>query len=71
MSQNAQILTHLKRHGTITPLEALNKYGILRLAARCYDLREKGYGIETRTIERNGKRFALYAYHARGEHGKT
>lgn len=65
MSQTEQIFGHLKRHGTITPMQALERYGCFRLAARINDLRAKGYGIETDLVERGGKRFARYRYHAR------
>lgn len=45
MSQNDTILTHLQAFGRITSLEAIKKYGITRLSARIYDLREAGHNI--------------------------
>ena len=54
-SQCQMILDHLKTHHTITPLEALTKYGCFRLAARIADLRSAGYMISTETIEVTGK----------------
>lgn len=65
MSQGQQIFTHLKRHGSITPLQALDRYGCMRLAARIGELRERGHKIETNMIERNGSRFAQYRYYAK------
>lgn len=64
-TQCAAILAHLKRHGSITPLEALNRYGCMRLGARIYDLKRAGNPIEKRwEIRRNEsgeyKRFARY-----------
>lgn len=64
-TQCAAILEHLKRHGSITPLEALNWYGCMRLGARIYDLKRAGTPIETCwEIRRNGageyKRYARY-----------
>lgn len=59
-SQCKQILTHLKAGKSITPIEALNKYGCFRLGARIYDLRNSGYLIVTKLVEKNGKRFAEY-----------
>ena len=47
MSQNQEILKHLKEGKTITPLDALREFGCFRLAARVYDLRLKGYDIIT------------------------
>ena len=58
MSQNAEILNHLK-HGPITPIEALKEYDVFRLAARIGELREK-HEIGTRRVVRKGKRFAQY-----------
>ena len=55
------ILRHLKSGHKITPLEALRKYGIGRLAARCWDLRQSGYRIQRRMIEvADHKRVAQY-----------
>lgn len=60
MSQTDQILKHLKR-APLTPLQALQKYGIYRLAARINDLRRRGYQIKTKLKRRNGKEFASYS----------
>lgn len=59
MSQTIRILSHLKRR-PITPLQALDLYGCMRLAARVADLRERGHKIITEPLELNGKRFAKY-----------
>ena len=59
MSQETQILSHLKR-GPIDPMKALTLNGCFRLAARISDLRDKGHDIRTQIIERDGKRFAKY-----------
>ena len=56
MSQSDEILAYLKTGATLTPLEALSRFGCLRLAARCRDMREAGYRIET-TIRRNGRKY--------------
>jgi hypothetical protein len=54
-TQSAQILQHLKEHESTTPLEALRLYGVFRLGARCYDLRQAGHTIITDMIEVKGK----------------
>ncbi|MCF6777311.1 helix-turn-helix domain-containing protein [Thiotrichales bacterium 19X7-9] len=59
MQQSEAILKHLKRHGSITPLEALNEYGCLRLGARIYDLRSQGIEIKTE-LSRSDKHYAIY-----------
>ena len=59
MSQESQILAHLRR-ATINPMQALERYGCFRLAARIADLRSAGHTIETTMVDRDGKRFAKY-----------
>jgi Helix-turn-helix domain len=46
LSQQAMILNALKAGETITPLDALHKFGCMRISARVYDLRHKGFLIE-------------------------
>ena len=60
MSQTSEILSILKSGRTLTPLQALNECGTLRLAARIKDIRNMGYEVLTTTIAANGKRFAGY-----------
>ena len=60
-SQTDKILAHLEKGKSITPLEALEKYGCFRLSARIDDLRNMGHHIITETIKKNGKRFASYS----------
>ena len=60
MSQTDKILAHLKRCGSIEALEALERYGCFRLAARINDLRGAGFLIVTERVERKGKTFARY-----------
>lgn len=60
-SQNARILTFMQNGGRITSLEALEKFGCLRLSARIKDLRDRGYAIcdEFITVP-SGKRVKQY-----------
>lgn len=54
MNQTEKVLDYLERHGSITPLEAMNKLGIMRLGARIFDLKESGINIITeRVSEKN------------------
>lgn len=61
-SQCSAILEHLKKGLSITPLEALNRFGCFRLSARIHDLRHKqGYDIMTeRVLTSSGKYVAQY-----------
>jgi hypothetical protein len=49
MSQQTQVLNHLKRE-PLTPLVALRKYGTLRLAALVYNLKDEGHNIVTERV---------------------
>ena len=49
MTQTEKILRHLKVFGSITSLEAMNEYGIMRLASRISDLRRQGCDIISKT----------------------
>lgn len=61
MTQADQILQHLRSGKHITPLEALNRFQCLRLAARVSDLRADGYDIRSEIVELpNGKKVASY-----------
>jgi hypothetical protein len=44
----------------ITQLQALEKWGCMRLSARINELRKIGMPIITHTIKQNGKSFAKY-----------
>lgn len=49
MTQTEKILRHLEEHGSITPLDALQEYGIMRLASRICDIKRAGYAVEKET----------------------
>ena len=61
ITQEEQILAHLKSGKRITPLEALNLYKCFRLGGRIFSLRKLGHNIETKMIPiEKGKRIAEY-----------
>ena len=54
LTQCDRILRHLEDYGSITSLEAVNEYGIMRLASRIADLKEMGHNIVSeRTTGKN------------------
>jgi len=62
MSQNKQIADYLNKGKKLTPIDALNKFGCFRLAARIADLRNEGMNIVTKTIKlENKKQIAQYS----------
>lgn len=46
-SQNKKIASYLKSGRTLTQQDAIEKFGIYRLSARIFDLREHGMDIRT------------------------
>ena len=65
-TQFQQVLDHLKQFKTITPFEALELCGCLRLSPIIQRLRNMGYDIVTHR-ERNTKRTGAHArYEYRG-----
>lgn len=62
------ILQYMRKHGSITAMDAAREFGCMRLAARISDLRWDGYNIETELEvgkNRNGDsvRYARYYLH--------
>ena len=63
IAQTKTIWMHMKKFATISPLEALKKYGCMRLAARIYDLKERGCLITRQIVvnHKTKKRYAEYS----------
>lgn len=59
LPQKAKILNYLKSGNTLTAIQALEKFGCFRLAARIDELKA-GHEIRTEIVRANGKRFACY-----------
>lgn len=55
-----QVLQHLKTYGSITPLEALNRYHYYRLSDGIMKLRKRGYKIETKEEYHGEDKYARY-----------
>ena len=62
MSQKEMVLEHIQTYGTITPLEALTRYGVMRLADVVYKLKNDGFFIRTTMKNHNGKKYASYSF---------
>ena len=59
-SQCNAIIDYLATGRSLTPLEALRRWGCFRLGARVWDLKRQGHRIHSSMVERAGKRFASY-----------
>jgi hypothetical protein len=60
-TQEQEILAYLETGASLTPLEALTKFGCFRLGARIFDLKAAGWEIVTTMVGTStGKRVASY-----------
>ena len=65
MNQDDMVLDFLKRGGSLTPLEALEKFGCLRLSARAHTLKKRGFNVVSRMVEvSESKHVAQYTMEA-------
>lgn len=64
MTQSERIVRHLEAFGSITSLEAMRDYGIMRLASRVSDLKKDGLPVRTEFV-RGENRFGEPTCYAR------
>lgn len=64
MTQTQRILKHLETVGSITPREALDLFGCMRLGARIWELKRAGYQID-RKMEQSKNRYGERVTYAR------
>jgi hypothetical protein len=58
-----QILRHLAKGQSLTPLEALNLFGCLSLSQRIGELKREGWPIESELVAiGHGKKVSRYTY---------
>lgn len=65
MTQTERVLRHLQDYGSITQVEAIRDYGIMRLGARIWDLKRQGHVISTERetgVNRYGEKTAYARY---------
>lgn len=72
MTQCERIIRHLEHFGSITSVEAMKEYGIMRLASRISDLRKSGVEIKAtliKGINRYGEqtKYAIYTMEGKNE----
>ncbi len=66
-TQKDRILEYMKLGFSITPLEALSRFGCFRLSSIIYDLKAEKHRIHTELIQCGKKRFAQYRLLKDGE----
>jgi hypothetical protein len=70
MTQSNQILEYLEKCGPLTQYEALNLFGVMRLASRVFELRCEGHNIvsEKKAVtNRHGDECFISSYRLIGE----
>lgn len=60
MTQCETVLAHLKRHRTITPMQAWSRYSITRLADCVHKLRRRGHPVLTEPQRSGRTTYAKY-----------
>lgn len=66
MNQEQRILDYMREFGSITALDAMREFGIMRLASRISDLKKRGYHI-TKEFEKGLNRYGEHTKYARYE----
>ena len=65
-TQAARVLRHLQDYGSISSLEAIREYGIMRLASRISELKKRGTKIGVKMekgVNRYGEETHLAVYY--------
>ena len=55
MTQKQKVLRHLKEIGSITPIDALRDYSIMRLTSRVCELKDEGHNIKSELVSGKNK----------------
>lgn len=63
LTQKERVLRHLQTFGKITPIQALQEYGIMRLASRISDLKKEGYEFK-KSYKKHINRFGESTHYA-------
>lgn len=74
LSQRDDIIRHLMTEGSITAWEAIKEYGSTRLSAIIYELRKKGWRIESEMVttkNRYGNPVTFVSYHFKSTPAET
>lgn len=66
MTQNEMVLAYMKDNGSITPRQAVDELGCMRLGARIWDLKRRGVKINKVMVTSSNRfgndvRFARYS----------
>lgn len=63
-TQEEQVLEYMRKHGSMTSMDAFRTYQITRLAAVVFNMKRDGYDIETvYETSQYGTRYGRYVLH--------
>lgn len=62
LTQCDKILAYIRKHGSITPLDALREFNCMRLASRMSDLKARGYNVKSKMETAKNKNGELVSY---------
>lgn len=51
MTQVERVLMYMNTYGSITPLDAMREFGIMRLASRISDIKRLGYDVNKEMVQ--------------------
>ncbi|QDP51719.1 MAG: hypothetical protein Unbinned92contig1003_32 [Prokaryotic dsDNA virus sp.] len=55
LTQKQKVLRHLREIGSITPIDALRDYSIMRLTSRVCELKDEGHNIKSELVSGKNK----------------
>ena len=55
LTQKQKVLKHLREIGSITPIDALRDYSIMRLTSRVCELKDEGHNIKSELVSGKNK----------------
>lgn len=72
MKQKERIIEYLKKHGSITSMEAMRELGIMRLGARMFEIAEEYEVIRETEMAKNryGEKTYYTRYRLGGKYGR-
>lgn len=72
MTQKEKVLKYLQTGKGLTPLQAMNWWGVMRLGSRVFELREDGHNVvsQMKSVKnREGKKCYVAEYRLKGAKG--
>ena len=62
LTQKQRIIRHLKDKKSITALQAMKEYGIMRLTSRICELKDEGYNIKSEFVSSKNRYIEAVSY---------